>query len=159
MTAYEILTSLTAIVAVIISILSLNRTRRIQAKQLEFEAITTALANKQLEILTKEEQLAERAHVTVDLVRVGASDYRFVIMNQGAVVALDVTFEIDSVSPYNPLLRSETERKLPYPSLQPGQSFTLIASFNMQSPLSYDVHLKWQNPNGSLKTKKIHLVR
>lgn len=158
MTFYEVLTASTAVVALIISSVSLIRTRRIQSKQLEYEAISAALAKKQLELLTKEEQLDERAHITAELVKVGISDYRFVIMNQGAAVASNVTFKIDPMSPDNPLLKSEAEGKLPYPSLQPGQSFTLIADFNLDSALSYDVYLEWKNPNGSIEEKKIHLT-
>lgn len=158
MTSYEIVSSMIAVLALIISTVSLTRTRRIQAKQLEFEAITAALAKKQLELLTKEEQSDERAHVTAELVKVGISDYRFVVMNQGTAVASFVTFKIDPASPDNPLLRNETDRKLPYPSLQPGQSFTLIADFNLDSALSYDAHLEWQNPDGSGEEKKMHLA-
>lgn len=158
MTSYEIVAPWIAIVALIISTVSLARTSRIQTKQLEFEAITAALAKKQLELLTKEEQSDERAHVTAELVKVGISDYRFVVMNQGAAVASYVTFKIDPASPDNPLLRNEAESKLPYPSLHPGQSFTLIAAFNLDSALSYDAHLEWQNPDGSREEKKMHLA-
>ncbi len=157
MTPYEIITLLIALLAVVVSAVSLVRSHKTQRKQLEFEAITAALAKKQIELIEKEEQTGEHAHVTVELVKVGRTDFRFVIMNQGIAVASDVTFEIDPSSPDNPLSVSETERKLPYPSLQPGQSFTLIASFNLHSSMSYDTHLTWQNPDGSREERNLHL--
>ena len=157
MTTYEIINSLIAILAVILSITSLVRARKVQAKQLEFEAITAALAKKQLELLENEEKTNERAHVTGELVKVGRTDYRFVITNQGPAVAEHVTFEIDDSSPDNPLVGNEAQRKLPHPSLQPGQSFTLIAALHMGSAMAYDTHLGWQNPDGTEEKKTLHL--
>jgi len=157
MTPYEIISSLVALIALGISIWSLLRARCVQAKQLEFEAITAALAKKQLELLESEEQEEEQAHVTAELVKVGRTDFRFVITNQGPATASDVTFEIDPTSPDNPLAANEAERKLPYPSLQPGQSFTLIAALHMGSAMAYDTHLTWRNPDGSTDENKLHL--
>jgi hypothetical protein len=157
MTPYEITSSLIAIVALVISVVSLVRARKVQAKQLEFEAITAALAKKQLELLEKGEQTQEQAHVTAELVKVGRTDYRFVIMNQGVAIASDVTFEIDPTSPDNPLVTNECAGKLPYPSLQPGQSFTLIAALSFDSAMSYNTQLKWKNPDGSQGTNNVHL--
>ncbi len=168
MTVYEILTSLIAVVALLLSTLSLVRGRKAQAKQLDFQAITAALEIKQLELLEKVERTDKREdvtgerrdkrpHVTAELVKVGRTDYRFVIMNQGSAVALDVTFEIDPASPDNPLVKNDCQRKLPYPSLQPAQSFTLIAALHMGSAMVYETHLKWRNPDGSAGTNDVHL--
>ena len=157
MTTYEIISLFFASVAVALSALSMVRTRKVKARQLEFEAITAALAKKQLDLIEKEEQTQEKARVTAELVKVGRTDYRFVIMNQGSAVASDVTFEIDQTSPDNPLAGNECKRKLPYPSLQPGQSFTLIAALHMRSAMSYHTHLKWKNPDGSKGANDIHL--
>lgn len=157
MTVYEILSALIATVALIISTVSLIRGRTIQAKQLECEAITASLAKKQLELLEKEEQTEDRAHVTAEMVKVGTKNYRFVVMNQGPSVATNVTFEIDPASPEKPLIGNEIQRKLPFPLLESGQSFTLIADLNMGSAMSYNTNLKWENPDGSKENKKIHL--
>ncbi|HUU15967.1 MAG TPA: hypothetical protein VMW72_02360 [Sedimentisphaerales bacterium] len=157
MTTYEIISLFFASFAVAISVVSMVRTHKVQARQIEFEAITAALAKKQLDLIEKEEQTQEKACVTAELVKVGRTDYRFVIMNQGSAVASDVTFEIDHTSPDIPLAGNECKRKLPYPSLQPGQSFTLIAALNMYSAMSYKTHLKWKNPDGSQGANDIHL--
>jgi len=110
-----------------------------------------------LDLIEKEGQTQEKARVTAELVKVGRTDYRFVIMNQGSAVASDVTFEIDHTSPDIPLAGNECKRKLPYPSLQSGQSFTLIAALHMRSAMSYHTHLKWKNPDGSQGANDIHL--
>lgn len=156
-TSYETINSLIAIVALVISTISLVRARKVQTKQIEFEAVSAALAKKQLELIEKKEKTQEQANVTAELVKVGRTDYRFVIMNQGATVATNVTFEIDATSPDNPLAINECQRKLPYPSLKPGQSFTLIAALYLRSAMSYHTHLKWKNPDGSQGINDIYL--
>ena len=140
-----------------ISTVSLIRTRRFQTKQLDFEAVTAALAKKQLKLIEKEEQARDQACLTAELVKIDRADYRFVIMNQGSSVASEVVFEIDPASPDNPLVKNECQRKLPYPSLQSGQSFTLIAALHMGSAMSYQTHLRWKNPDGSQGANDIHL--
>lgn len=157
MTRYEIISSLIAIIALVISTISLARTRKVHAKQLEFEAISAALAKKQLESIDKEEQAQKTAQVTAELVKVGKANYRFVIMNQSAAVASDVTFDISSTSSDNPLVENDCRRKLPYPSLQPGQSFMLIAALHTGSAMSYSAQLNWKNPDGSLASNDVHL--
>ena len=65
--------------------------------------------------------------------------------------------EIDPASPDNPLVGNECQRKLPYPSLQSGQSFTLIAALHMGGAMSYQTHLRWKNSDGSQGANDIHL--
>ncbi len=96
----------------------------------------------------------KRAYVTASLEKFGETDYRFVIMNQGPSIASNVIFGID---PNDCLDVKECKRKLPYPCLQPDQDFTLHALLNFTSAWSYQSHLKWNNPDGSLETKEIYL--
>lgn len=149
MTLYETIGLSIAVVALVISTVSLIRIRKFQTRQLDFEAITAALAKKQLELIKKDEQTRGQACVTAELVKMDRADYRFVIMNQGNSAASEVVFEIDAASPDNPLVGKECQRKLPYPLLQSGQSFTLIAALHMGSAMSYQTHLRWKNSDGS----------
>ncbi len=157
MTLYEILTVLVAVIAVITAAASLVRTRKVEEKQLEFQAITAALAKKQLAALEKEEGAKNKADVTVELVKVGRSDFRFVVSNQGHAPATNVNFTIAEESPDNPLVPNECERKLPYPKLEPGQSFTLIAALHMGSAMNYANHISWQNIDGSSGARDVHV--
>jgi len=157
MKLYEIGTLLIALLATVISTVSLVRSRRTQEKQLEFEAINAALAKKQLELISREETNQEKARVVAELVKVGKTDFRFVIINQSSVMATNVDFEIDENSPDNPLLQDECQKKLPYPFLQPGQSFTLIAAPYKGSTMNYNTLLSWTNPDGSQDENRVHV--
>ncbi len=157
MTLYEIGIPLIALLAVVISTVSLILSRRTQEKQFEFEAINAALAKKQLELISKEETNQEKARVVAELVKVGRTDFRFVILNQSSVMATNVDFDIDKNSPDNPLVQNECKEKLPYPFLQPGQSFTLIAALHLGSAMNYNTPLSWINPDGSRDENKVHI--
>ncbi len=67
MTKYEILTLAVSLLAVIVSAVSLFRTRRIAAQQLDLEKITAELSKKQLEKIIESEEDALKASVEVGL--------------------------------------------------------------------------------------------
>ena len=157
MTPYEILQVLVVVIAVIIATTSLVRTRRAEEKQLEFQAVTAALAKKQLKALEKEEGAMNKADVTVELVKVDRSDFRFVLSNQGYAPAMNVNFTIIKGSPDNPLVPNECKAKLPYPRLEQGQSFTLLAALGMGSAMSYATQISWQNIDGSSGAHDVHV--
>ena|SRR5437879_5969008 len=84
MSPYEILNLLVALIGAVTGLTSLMRTRRIAKKQLEFQAITAALAKRQLQVLERQENAESKADVTVELVKVGRTDFRFVLSNSGS---------------------------------------------------------------------------
>lgn len=149
MTLYEILTLLVALVGAVTGVTSLIRTRGVERKNLEVQAITASLAKRQIEALDKQEGAQNKADVVVELVKLGRSDFRFVLSNQGAAPATNVAFQIAKGSPDDPLVRNECQQKLPHPKLEPGQSFTLIAARHMGSAMTYATHITWQNSDGS----------
>lgn len=157
MTYYEFLTLLIALLAVVISAVSFVRSGKTQERQLEFEAINATLAKKQLEIILREDTMQGKAHLVVELVKVGKTDFRFVIRNQSSVIATNVDFIIDKNSSNNPLVKNECQGKLPYPYLQPGQFFTLIAALYLGSAMNCDTLLTWTNPDGSQDNNRVHI--
>ena len=158
MTTYEFLSICVSLIAAAAAATSLVRARAVQEKQLEFQAITAALAQKQLELLQRQEQAKDKADITVQLVKAGRTDFRFVLFNQGKAAAVNVTMRIAEKSPDNPLIESECKRKLPYPRLEPGQSFTLIAALHMQSSMRYPVHVEWESPDGSKESRDVQAI-
>jgi hypothetical protein len=165
MTRYEILVlivsvigAITGLIGAVSGLVSLARTRAFAEKQLEFQAITAALAKRQLEALDRKERAENKADVTADLVRVGPTDWRFVVSNRGAVPAAEVSFTIPATSEDNPLILSECEQKLPFPKLEPGQSFTLHAARHLGSAMQYPVRLTWRNPDGDSDGRDVHVA-
>lgn len=158
MNLHEILTLLVALIGAVTGLTSLVRTRRIAEKQLEFQAITAALAKGQLQALESQEDAKSKADIIVELVKVGRIDFRFVVSNRGGAPAANVNFKIAEDSPDNPLVGNECEQKLPFPKLEPGQSFTLIAALRMGSAMTYATHVAWKNPDGSVGSRDAHVA-
>ena len=99
-----------------------------------------------------------KADITVDIVKVTSRDFRFVVSNQGLATATDVDIEIDSSSLDNPMVEGERAAKLPFPRLDPGQSFTLIAALHLRSAMQYSLHLTWKNPGGRIERRDAHVA-
>jgi hypothetical protein len=158
LTPYEILALVIACLSAAPGIISLWRTHVIAKKSLEYQAIAAALAKRQLDELFKKAAAENKADITVDLVKVTSRDFRFVVSNQGLATATDVDIEIDSSSLDNPMVEGERAAKLPFPRLDPGQSFTLIAALHLRSAMQYSLHLTWKNPGGRIERRDAHVA-
>lgn len=93
-----------------------------------------------------------------ELARSGKSSFQFRVENCSQHKVSDIGFTIIPPSADNPLVESDCKRKLPFPLLLPGQSFTLIAALHLQSSMSYHVQLTWRNPDGSKGTEDQYLT-
>lgn len=71
--------------------------------------------------------------------------------NSGDAEARDVTLE--GFTPLNSghedvLIAGEAERKFPVPKLRQGESVSLMAALNMESPSEFEVVVGWNDPSG-----------
>jgi hypothetical protein len=158
LTPHEILTLIIASVGAVTGLVSLWRTHVITKKQLEYQAIAAALAKRQLEALIRQGNAENKADITVDLVRVTSADFRFVVSNRGRATATDVNVELAPSSPDNPMIERERAQKLPFPRLDSGQSFTLIAALHLRSAMQYSLHLTWRDPGGRIERRDAHVA-
>lgn len=148
---YEYFTLLISLLAIVISALSLIRTRRTASQQLELEKITAELSAKQLKFLKAEESEHSKAKIEVELEGYG-SDYNLIVTNVGGAVARDVSFVIEGESP---VLDGEYKEKFPIRELRPGKSVSLCAALSMGSPSQYNVLVHWKNPDDSEEQDEI----
>lgn len=155
MSQYELLALLLALVAVVISAISLIRTGKLQRQQSRLNEVTEELSRKQLELITKEEAVKEQALVIADLEGYG-SDWRFVITNEGLSPAENVEFELIDC-PKSPLVTGDYNEKLPIPMLQPGQTVRLIAAIAQGNSLTYTARVSWTDSDGTRKKKEYFL--
>lgn len=149
MTKYEILTLVVSLLAVTVSAMSLIRTRKIAAQQLDLEKITAELSKKQLEKIIESEEVALRASIEVELQHSG-NDNELVIYNSGKAEAKNISIKI--LGDYNPIISSDFESKIPIKSLKPGKMVSLIAVSEFGTPSSFDIEVTWENPNGEKHT-------
>jgi hypothetical protein len=165
----QIVTAAVALVAVIISLVSLRRTSKVQEQQLRLQRKQEELTDLQLESLRRQSQTRtlpaaavaasqERADVRVDLERVGR-DYKFIITNWGRVPSRDVTFGLDlGAGKPSPLLRGDYDVKIPIPELGPGNRVPLLAAITLGMAPIFPARWSWRNPDGSVETRKSQLA-
>lgn len=154
MTLYELLTLLASVIAIVISAVSLVRTRKLAAEQLELERITAELSKLQIKNIEEQEHLKTKPQLNVAITKLGNSSH-FVVANTGKGSAYKVNLELVDCQE-NPLT-SEILHILPYPEMKQNSRFKLLAAFHMSSPLKYQVKLTWQDSSGE-KQSEIHWV-
>jgi hypothetical protein len=148
MSQYELFATAIACFAVLVSLIAWNGQRRLQREANDLQRATSKLAEKQLELLLREERGKGSARLSLDLFRDGKT-YRFRLSNVGEAEARDAELELVLQRPEDsPLIPSEYAEKFPAKRLLPGSSVTLIAALHLGSPTAYNAMLSWTNPDG-----------
>lgn len=141
----DILTNGIAIIALLVSIFSILQSRRTAKEQLKLQKSASKLAEKQLEILKKEENNKSLPRLNVTIQKQGNS-HCFYITNTGNVTVYNLNLEFIN-SPDNPLF-NDAHEKLPYPELRCNTDLKLRAAFDGDSSSDYKVKLTWENQEG-----------
>ena len=111
---------------------------------------TSKLAEKQLEILEREDKTNIEARVKLDLVKESKGNYKFRLTNTSSQDAKNVNLKLLlNKSSDDPIIQSEYNEKLPAKTLSPGSSISLIAALHLGSPTAYNAVVSWVNPDGS----------
>jgi hypothetical protein len=134
-----------ALLSVIVAVVSLSRTRKVEAEQLKQGKVMADLAAKQIEQIEREESQKHRADLRVDLVKLG-HESNFVICNRGNGTARSLTFELVecAVPPYIDV------SILPL-DLKPQTSVKISASIHLGCPDKYLVRIRWTEEGGSVR--------
>jgi hypothetical protein len=144
LTFKEFVVTATAVVALVVSFVSLYRTGRLQRQQMKLHA-------KQEQLLDR--QLAKHADIRVSLGHERGS-FRFVIRNAGAGSARNVTFSaLSKEGSMSPLVRGDFDKKLPIPELPPGEERTILAALSFGSGLIFDAKWAWLEADGSTEER------
>ena len=155
MTEYEILTLLTSLLAIVVSLVSLIRTREITQEQLELERITAELSKDQLKNLEDENKAKNLPKFNVTIQRLGKNSF-FYVSNTGEGTAYNLNLELIDCND-NPLY--DVQNKLPFPEMKANSRIKLNASFHLQSHLKYQVKLTWNDKEGVVKYEIFWVTR
>ena len=148
MSYYEVLSTLLACIAVVMSLAAWTGQRRLQREANDLQRATAELAKKQLEILVREEKGKNSARLSLSLVRDGKS-FRLVLRNASEVDAAEVEMAPLLQRPEdNPIIASDYAAKFPVPKLSPGAEVRLLAAIHLGSPSAFNFRVSWKNPDG-----------
>lgn len=152
---YEGLSLLVALLAAIISFVSLYRTHRFAARQLELQEAQAELAKFQHELLAKEQAAKRRADVRIAVVARG-NGHRLIISNIGSGSARDVSFDVvlpDGTQSF--LIESEVAELLPITQLLPQQEVTMLVAPTMASARHFLAKVSWLNEDGKRENQDL----
>lgn len=144
MSSYESLSLLVSLLAIVISTVSLVRSRKLGEEQLKLERITAELSAYQIKEIEERELLKDKPKIGLRLSKLGDTS-EFVIANTGQGSAYDIGFELLDCKD-NPLY--DAQYKLPYPELRPSTTLKLRASFHLSSPMQFQAKVSWRDSVG-----------
>ena len=146
MSKFEILSLIISTLAVVISCVSLVRTRKLAKEQLELERVTAELSRLQIESIAEEKSDKTKPKFNVNLTKFGKS-YNFYISNTGQGSAYNVEFELIDCND-SPLSTHELQDMFPHQEMKPNSRIKLMAAIHTGSPRKYQVKLTWENADG-----------
>lgn len=135
-------------VAILLSILSYNDSRKANKVKNRLNKLEEKLQKYELEDKEREREEATKAYVEARLVKVSKNNYRLKIFNLGKVSAFNVDYKIESE--LEGMIRRD---KVPYEFLDPGKSFEEIVFVHMASPRKFNVVTSWKDSEGKTQTK------
>lgn len=151
----SIISILVAILAIVISAVSLQRTRIFNERQLQFLAESDKLIQLQRDQIEHEQQQRAASDISV-FVYNGSSGERLGIVNSGKVYVENVILNYVEQSGYtNPFIKSELTEKLPLKRVHPGEEHNVILALHDQTPMSFEVQLEWEANGGQQYQKTL----
>ncbi len=149
---------LVSILSVIVAVVALIRTRKINERLIDLQQPQSALAEYELKTRGLEEQAQIRGNISVSLYESAHRRYRFRIQNTGCVPVSGVSVEIKpKQGEGKPYIPSEFDEIFPVPQLHPGDEVTLIAPLSSDTGTHFQCSLVWLDAEGKEQTKEQHV--
>ena len=155
---YEGLSLLIALLAAVISFISLYRTHRVAARQLELQEAQAALARFQHDVLARKEAERRRADIRIAVVERGRG-HRLIVSNIGPGSARDVVFDIvvpDDKESF--LIESEMKELLPITELPTGHEVSMLVAPTMGSARHFLARIAWIGEDGEHERKDLEVT-
>lgn len=149
----EQLTLLVSLLAIIVSVVSLIRTRKLAEEQLRLDRVTADLSQKQLDRLHAEEAAAKKTEVRITLENDGRS-CRFRIKNIGQSKAEEVWVTAGPDAPGSVFIPDEYKQRIPIPFMNAGDEVSFFAAIFLGSITSFTMRLRWINEDGTQSQKE-----
>ncbi len=143
----QMIAALSSVIALVISVVTLIRSRRLDEDQRDLRRITEELSKKQLERLKAEDDAAHRTRVVAKFSQ-SSDGWKFYLRNTGSSPAIDVGFEMVDCA-RSPLIPGQVKEVFPFRMLQPGAEISLLAAVTLGSPPVFHTRVSWTNSDGS----------
>ena len=140
MTLVNWITLAVSALALVVAILSLVFSLRVQRRQIR--------------AIDRDEAARSAADVTVRMERTGHRSYHIVVENRGPGTAfnLDVQFQPDA-----PVLENERASKFPHKELRHGEQIRILAAPSFGDPMTFAAKLRWTSEAGTVEEREMRV--
>lgn len=148
-TLFEIVSVCVALLALIISLLTLSEHRKLQKQSIELQKKTAELSDMQIEMFKKDAFAQKRAELRLVLERGSQGNHFLRITNHGPAHATNINLTAVSGQFTEKLIgHSDTRARLPLTRIRPGETVSLHANVFMEFKGDACVRLTWQDEIG-----------
>ena len=141
--------------ALLVSIWSLHKTNKFNARQNELADTTERLNRLLIDREAAEGLASKKADLSANLYQASKNNYRLKVFNRGKGTARNIRFADLTTGDDTILMRSDIDRKFPMPILEQHQSVELIAAMHMASPPRTHIKLIWDDDTGQDHEKEL----
>ncbi len=136
------------LVLIIIPFTLLALYRRREQKIFKARLLAAELALQDQEMSEKKKK--KKAELSVKLIHQGTDHYLLELLNSGNVILKNIEMDLLlDENQANPLVLAEYTKKFPIRRLVAGKSVTVTAVQYATSPTTYNVRVRWTEPDGS----------
>lgn len=150
----SIASAVVALIALIISWVSLHKTSKFNKRQDEFAETAEELNRLLIERETLAGQDSKRADLSANIITVGKNKWRLKVFNRGKASAKNVRL-IDLQESPAVLAQNVIKHKFPVPILEQHQSVEVAAIQFMSGPSRAHIKLIWDDDTGSDHEKEL----
>jgi hypothetical protein len=150
----NILTLVIAIIAVLISFVSLYRSRKFNEQQILFQQEADKLNRLQRSILEKQIEETGRSDVSCYIYN-AAKGQRLGVLNSGNVPVKNVKIDLIPLEGYErPFISGDYDEKIPVKILHPGDEINLLLGLCKDTGTTFTAQIEWQTESGDLNKKE-----
>lgn len=150
----SIASAIVALLALIVSFITMHKTNKFNEKQNELAATTEKLTQLQIEREIAEGVTSKKADVSANFVSLGNNKSRLKVFNKGKGVAKNVRL-VDLDHGNSILVVSDIARKFPVPIMEQHQSVEILASRTLGSGPRVHIKLIWDDDTGTDHEKEL----
>lgn len=142
--------------ALLVSLVALVLGEMRNARQKKFVETQHELNERLLARELQNIQASNKADMGAKLIKMGKTNYRVKVWNQGEAVAYNVDIRIPEGT--NVITEREVSDKFPMEFMERHQSVELIAFVHMQTPRKQPIEIVWSDDDGQDKKKSVYLT-
>lgn len=138
------------IAAFILSIVSLQKSRRVSSLEKKLQEYDAIIKEHEVETIQAEKNKQPEVCLDARITKISQNNYKLYVYNKGSAIAHEVDYDIDENSSIVPI-----KRVAPFEVLEPGDHFEESVVVSLASKPKFEITLSWKDEGGQTQSKKV----